>query len=132
MFKFDPQHRRHVEGWNIVYYDAEDGIGLTADEYIEVGFDFQINDMYEQAIRAYQRAIDLGSKKAMTSLGLLYEILERYEEAYRCFLEAALYDEYGAVRHLARFYKDGIYVDENEKKSQQLKDYAKDIRTINH
>lgn len=128
MFRFDPQHRRHVEGWNIVYYDVEDGIGLTADEYIEVGMDFQVSGMNAQAIRAYQRAIDLGSKEAMTSLGILYEILKRYEEAYQCFLEAALYNETGGLHHLARFYRDGIYVAEDKEKSQKIKDHIKEIR----
>lgn len=42
-FQYDPQHRRHVEGWNIICLNGEDKIGLTAEEYNELARDFISN-----------------------------------------------------------------------------------------
>ena len=46
------------DGVNV--HGSEDTIGLTGEEYDRIGFDFEQNRMYPQAIEAYKRAIRLG------------------------------------------------------------------------
>lgn len=42
--QYDPKHRRHIEGWNIICFDGEDRIGLTAREWNEIAADFFLTE----------------------------------------------------------------------------------------
>ena len=120
-FKYDRgKQRRHVEGWNCVYYGSEDEIGLTGEEYDRIGFDFEQNQMYLQAIEAYKRAARLGNKKVFHSLGRMYEANGDYEHAYEYYLEAALGDYKPAIYSLARMYENGTYVRKNMRRAEEL------------
>ena len=55
VFQYDPQHRRDVEGWNIICFDGEDKIGLTAQEWDNIGMDFLLNGMYDKAEKSYKK-----------------------------------------------------------------------------
>ena len=112
--------RRHVEGWNCVYFGSDDTIGLIGEEYDRIGFDFEENHMFPQAIEAYKRAVRLGCKSAFHSLGRMYEKIGDYEHAYECYLEAALGDFKPAYCSLARMYESGIYVRKDLKRAAEL------------
>ena len=112
--------RRHVEGWNCVYFGSDDTIGLTGEEYDRIGFDFEHNHMYPQAIEAYKRAARRGRKGAFHSLGRMYEKTGDYEHAYEYYLEAALGNFEPAYFSLARMYENGIYVRKDEKRAAEL------------
>lgn len=112
--------RRHVEGWNCVYFGSEDTIGLTGEEYDRIGFDFEQNHMFPQAIEAYKRAIRLGNKKVFHSLGRMYEEAGDPEHAYEYYLEAALGGFKPAVFSLARMYENGIYVRKDPERAEEL------------
>ena len=123
-FQYDPQRRRHTEGWNIIIYDGEDKIGLTADEYNEIAFDFEMNSMNDMAIRSYKRGIALGSQRSMALLGALYFSMKRWEEAYTCLLEASLAEDAVALEYLAKMYRGGIYVRQDDARAETLEQLA--------
>ena len=84
-FQYDPQHRRHVEGWNIICHKCEDKIGLMADEYNELVWDFLNNSMFAEAEECCNRGIRLGSARSIALLGLLREKQGKQEEAYQLY-----------------------------------------------
>lgn len=120
VFQYDPQHRRDVEGWNIICFDGEDKIGLTAQEWDDIGMDFLLNGMYDKAEKSYKRGIALGSYRSMAWLGNLYEKLNRLDEAYQCYLEAAMAKDRFALQQLSEMYWKGIYVTEDKKRAEEL------------
>ena len=126
-FQYDPKHRRHVEGWNIIYFDGEDRIGLTAEEYLYVGMDFSGNDMTKQAIKSFEKAISMGYVPAMTRLAKEYEYMGKMEDAYRWYLEAALADDTEAMWRLSYMYKNGIYVRKDKKRAGELRKLARKL-----
>ena len=63
---------------------------MTAQEWNDIAMDFIFNEMYDEAEKSYKRGIALGSYRSMAWLGSLYEKLNRLEEAYQCYLEAAM------------------------------------------
>jgi len=126
-FQFDPQKRRHVEGWNIICFDAEDRIGLTADEYERIAFDFLMNDMVKEAIKSYERAVSLGSTKAAAFLGEIYEKEGDVEEGYRWYLEGSLAENAIALRKLAKLYETGTYVRLDVARAEKLRSLADEI-----
>ena len=119
-FQYDPQHRRHVEGWNIICYDGEDKIGLTADEYQEIGIDFLFNEAYPEAEKSFKRGIALGSYRCVAYLGNLYERQHRLDEAYQCYLEAAMANDQYGVELLSEMYRKGVYVKKDKKRAEEL------------
>ena len=120
VFQYDPQHRRDVEGWNIICFDGEDKIGLTAHEWDEIAMDFLFNEMYAEAEKSYKRGIALGSYRSMAGLGSLYEKQNRLEEAYQCYLEAAMGKDRYALELLSEMYRKGIYVRKDETQAEEL------------
>ncbi len=126
-FQYDPQRRRHVEGWNIIIYDGEDKIGLTEDEYDRIAFDFIMNGMINEAKRCYIRSIAQGSVRAMSELGKLYEKEGNLAEAYKWYLEASLADDVKGLKNLSRLYEKGIYVEQSFSRAEKLLRYAESI-----
>lgn len=120
-FKYDPQNRRLIEGWNLIFYDTEDTIHLSMEEYEQLAFDFNWNGMIDCAFRTYHRGIEAGYKELIPLLGELYEQNDDLENTYRCYLEAALINDLNGIKNLSRMYKKGIYVQKDEKKSQKAK-----------
>lgn len=120
VFQYDSQHRRDVEGWNIICFDGEDKIGLTADEWDEIARDFLFNEMYAEAEKSYKRGMALGSYRSMAGLGSLYEKQNRLEEAYQCYLEAAMGKDRYALELLSEMYRKGIYVRKDETRAEEL------------
>ena len=84
-FQYDPQHRRDVEGWNIIFFDGVDKIGLDADEWTKIGCDFLFNEMYVEAEKSFKRGIALGSYRCVAYLGVVYQKQNRLGDAYTCF-----------------------------------------------
>lgn len=132
IFQYDPQHRRHVEGWNIICFDGEDKIGLTAQEWDDIGMDFLFNEMYNEAEKSYKRGIALGSFRSMAWLGNLYEKLGRLEEAYQCYLEAAMAKDRYALQQLSDMYRKGIYVPEDKKRAEDLIKFTEDKELLRY
>lgn len=126
VFQYDPQHRRDVEGWNIICFDGEDKIGLTAQEWNDIAMDFIFNEMYDEAEKSYKRGIALGSYRSMAWLGSLYEKLNRLEEAYQCYLEAAMAKDRYALQQLSEMYRRGVYVPEDKKRAEDLIRFSED------
>ena len=130
IFQYDPQKRRHVEGWNIICFDGEDKIGLTADEWNEIGQDFLFNGMYDEAEKSYKKGITLGSYRSMAELGSLYEKLNRLEEAYQCYLEAAMAKDRYALQLLSDMYRNGVYVRKDVRRAEELINLTDDRELI--
>ena len=130
-FQYDPQYRRHVEGWNIIIYDGEDKIGLTEAEYDQIAFDFICNGMIKEAKRCYKRSIDQGSVRAMSEIGQLYEKEGNIVEAYKWYLEASLADDVKGLKNLSRFYEEGIYVRQDFSRAEKILQYAENIEKSN-
>ena len=120
-FQYDPQHRRHVEGWNIICHKCEDKIGLTADEYNELVWDFLNNSMFAEAEECCNRGIRLGSARSIALLGLLREKQGKQEEAYQLYLEAALDGDRAGIRSLSELYKKGTYVERDPERAEMLR-----------
>ena len=119
-FQYNPKHRREVEGWNIIYFDGEDKIGLSSDEYDSIGEDFEMNGMIEYAVRSFERGIALRSPRSMALLGRLYERQGNMEEAYIWYLEAAMGEDDVALRYLSDMYREGNYVRKDEVRAKAL------------
>ena len=123
IFQYTVHEDRHVEGWNIICYNGEDRIGLSSREYLFIAFDFLRNGMIPQAESALNRAIALGSVRAMVHLGEVYAMKGDPERAYQCYLEAALANEdLLALHHLAIMYKNGVHVRQDDDRAEQLAD----------
>ena len=118
--KYDSRKKRYVEAWNTIYFDTEEPINLSCQEYDELGFDFTMNEMFDCAFRTYHRGIEAGHKELILILGALYEQTGNLEYAYRCYLEAALINNQNGLKNLSRMYKKGIYVQKDEKKAKKL------------
>ncbi|MBM6809230.1 hypothetical protein [Faecalicoccus pleomorphus] len=118
--KYDSRKKRYVEAWNTIYFDTEEPINLSCQEYDELGFDFTMNEMFDCAFRTYHRGIEAGHKELIPILGALYEQTGNLEYAYRCYLEAALINNQNGLKNLSRMYKKGIYVQKDEKKAKKL------------
>ena len=102
-FQFDRgKKRRDVEGWNCVVFGKPDQIGLTAEEYERIAFDFHMNGMKKQEEECYLRGIRQGSVRCRYFLGLFYEENGDPENAYFWLLEAALGGNKKAAEHLSR------------------------------
>ena len=119
-FQYDPQHRREVEGWNIICFDGEDKIGLDANEWNNIGCDFLFNEMYVAAEKSFKRGIALGSYRCMAYLGVVYQKQNRLGEAYTCFLESAMANDQYGVELLSEMYRKGIYVRKDKKRAEEL------------
>ena len=127
-FQFDKgKKRRHVEGYNCVSYGVDDQIDLSAKEYMEIGFDFYLDDMNEEAIESFLRSIGLGSVESMRHLGQVYERQNHLEKAYFWYLEGSLNEDPKALDELERLYKNGIYVPKNKKRAFQLWNLSKKL-----
>lgn len=120
-FQYDPQHRRLVEGWNIICLKGEDKIGLTADEYNELAGDFINNTMFVEAEECCNRGIRLGSVRSIALLGLIREKQGKPEEAYQLYLEAALAGDRAGIRSLSDLYKKGAYVERDPERAEMLR-----------
>ena len=120
IFQYDPQHRRDVEGWNIICFDGEDKIGLEAHEWEGIGCDFLYNEMYVEAEKSFKRGIALGSYRCVAYLGEVYQKQHRLEEAYRCYLEAAMANDKYGVELLSEMYRKGIYVRKDKIRAEEL------------
>ena len=120
-FQYDPQHRRLVEGWNIICLKGEDRIGLTADEYNELAGDFINNTMFAEAEECCNRGIRLGSVRSIALLGLIREKQGKTEEAYQLYLEAALAGDRAGIRSLSDLYKSGAYVEQDPERAEMLR-----------
>jgi len=130
VFQYDPKHRRHIEGWNIICFDGEDRIGLTAREWNEIAEDFLCNGMYAEAEKSYKRGIALGSQRSMAGLGSLYEKMNRLEKAYQCYLEAAMGKDRYALQLLSEMYRKGVYVRKDESRAEELINLTDDKELI--
>lgn len=126
-FQYDPQHRRHVEGWCMICYDGEDKIGLTESEYEEIALDFIFNGMIKEAKKCYERSMAQGSVRAMANYGELFEREGNLEEAYKWYLEASLADDIIGLKNLSRLYKEGIYVEQDYARAKEIARYARSI-----
>ena len=123
--KYDSRKKRYVEAWNTIYFDTEEPINLSCQEYDELGFDFTMNEMFDCAFRTYHRGIEAGHKELIPILGALYEQTGNLKYAYRCYLEAALINNQNGLKNLSRMYKKVIYVQKDEKKSKKLNKLSK-------
>lgn len=56
----------------------------------------------------------------MAGLGSLYEKQNRLEEAYQCYLEAAMGKDRYALELLSEMYRKGIYVRKDETRAEEL------------
>ena len=122
VFQYDRmKKRRNVEGWNIICHKGEDLIGLTADEYTNLAFDFLMNEAEEEAKECLTRAIERGSAYALIMMGELLEEEKDYDEAYRMYLEAVLTNRMAdALRHLGELYRKGRGVRKNDMRAREL------------
>ena len=121
VFQYDPQRRRHVEGWNIICLHGEDKIGLTAEEYNDLAYDFLLQGMLPQAEECCRRGIDAGSIRSISLLGMVYQKQNKLEEAYQLYLEAALAGDRGGIRSLSDMYKKGLLVNLDSTRAEKLK-----------
>ena len=99
---------------------------MTAQEWNDIAMDFIFNEMYDEAEKSYKRGIALGSYRSMAWLGSLYEKLNRLEEAYQCYLEAAMAKDRYALQQLSEMYRRGVYVPEDKKRAEDLIRFSED------
>jgi uncharacterized protein len=79
----------------------------------------------------YQKSLKLGFKKALNSIGLLYQLQNEFEKAKE-FFELSIKEEnnHHAIHNLANLYEKGLGVPVNEDKAIEL--FEKSIKMGNH
>lgn len=68
----------------------------------------------------------------MAWLGNLYEKLGRLEEAYQCYLEAAMAKDRYALQQLSEMYRKGEYVPEDKKRAEDLIRFTEDKELLRY
>lgn len=116
---------REVLIWQILKDEIPDDIGGTAEEYYNAGWQFQYGTNgckdKELAVKGYEKAAVLGSVKAMTALGNLYQKMDDSENAYRWYLEAAIAGEdKEAIMKIACMYCEGNYLRADQSRALEL------------
>ena len=91
------------------------GYGQTAQEYYDTGLDFLNNKMYDEAIAAYQKAIEIDPQyaTAYNDLGVTYYNKKMYDEAIAAYQKAIeidpQYDKAYCNLGLSYYYGNKMY-----------------------
>ena len=89
---------------------------------------------YQQAVRLYEIAAEAGERRALCTLGYCYFYGRHqppdYQKAYGYYnLGALLYDDPNCLYKLGDMYRDGLYVEQNEKFALRL--YFRALDAVN-
>lgn len=76
-----------------------------------------INKNKEKAIQMFEKAIELGNIYAYNNLGLIYEHEKNYKKSYEHYIIPARSGESWAANKIGEFYRKGIYLKKDLKKS---------------
>ena len=121
---------REVKIWKIVEKDLPDDIGITAQEYDYVGWQYRfgmgvLKADLKLACKCYERAAKMGNAKSMISLAEIYYESCDLEEYYKWILEASFGGENpDAFYRLGEMYFKGEYVRQDYEKAYKYFDLA--------
>lgn len=134
--------RELVSNWGLTpycyYYDrddiirwlregAEQGDAICCARYgSELASDEWHLDREKQDFTAAIMWLKKAGREGLFHLGLCYDWLENYEDAFKCFYEEAEKGEYLAMEYLAEYYQEGKYVDRDLEKASYWRNRAKE------
>jgi len=130
-FENDPDNKEMID-YALYYYHKAALCGFSAALYT-------LGDVYQKgkgvtadpnkALMYYEQS---NETIALEEIGIYYLngdiVSQDYEKAYKCFAKCALFKEkydYAALPKLARFYREGLFVEKDEKFADYLEEQSK-------